>query len=52
MKLFRKAKFCFCHWCKKSYMSRVWMWKHEDSCIDNPEVVKKIRNLNGFGVVI
>lgn len=42
-----KPIFCFCHWCKKFKLkSRRWMWKHEDSCIDNPEFIKKIRVLN------
>ena len=42
-----KPLYCFCYWCKiKKLQYRKSMWRHEDSCIDNPEFVKKIRELN------
>lgn len=44
-----KPRFCFCHWCKTHKLKyRKSMWKHEDRCIDNPEFVSKIRELNGM----
>ncbi len=42
-----KPLYCFCHWCKtKKLQYRKSMWRHEDSCIDNPEFIDLIRKLN------
>lgn len=47
-----KFGFYFCHWCKKKYLRRKWKWKHEDKCLDNPVVIKRIRILNNIGKTI
>ena len=45
-----KPTYYTCHWCTIFKLkSRVWMWKHEDSCIDNPKILRKLRNLYGLG---
>lgn len=42
-----KPQYCTCHWCKtKKLQYKKSMWNHEDSCLDNPEFVKIIRELN------
>jgi len=44
-----KPVYCFCHWCKVIKLKyRKSMWNHEDSCIDNPEFVRIVIELNNL----
>lgn len=36
------------HWCKKYYQRRKCLYKHEDNCLDNPHLIKYVKEINGL----